>query len=808
MKKSVIVLCILIIIPFVFADAVPVVDQCFGKCPEKITSKEFVKMFPILKSQIEFLIVPKSLKPLLGDQKMNVQIQAKDEEFIFGVTIKDGRVIDVVEKGYISPTMAVSLSDRTLTSILTASNPVKVVESALAEGRIVIEGEGFFNTARALGTKAYSLFAIPEHYFELNPFACMNISENERIILRETKFGIKIPKDYDVIIPPFEAKCSKDMSFNTRISVPQNYLDIQVLRCNTSICTPLDVMPVETLSCGEDIIKVYRQEEYFNLSLAPINIPTKKELLNSGDSVSAGRLILTVANTTQPVNIRISSPTKTLKQPKNPSLKILGAPVIVASDQSASARIVLPYISDPSIDPDSVSAYSLIDEAWVYLGGSIDKQTFTFSTNVNLEIDENIFALFGQICVNCKKPALERVYDSLSGTKDAVILVHGLGVSPATYQDIIDDIRQTQQPFQAWTFGYPYKQPIEENAQNLADNLEKNNDEFENIYFVGHSLGGIIIQEALKYAEKNKLSFLNKIRKVILVSVPNNGVVDEGIFNDLLNILVNSKIPGWFDINTQVVQELIKGKLVDRVSGIEYSVIAGIQPYEFTKLLGVKEKNDGIVPVKSAQNVGGIYVNNRCDNYWELDVPHTLIVEHPIARNILEKIVSKEVRKDITDRALLGNQQYFELSMPFCPKESLVIVGKHVASEKAPDKICGCGNGYCGVDEDAISCPTDCATIFRKEFYCSSELKWGLLTAFILLLIITLSVNRYVKNYSARHKSFFTIVSASIILLLLLILINILCTFNMWLFILELLLALIFSRKLWNLWKKPIKMLK
>ncbi|MFC1800817.1 esterase/lipase family protein, partial [Nanoarchaeota archaeon] len=360
--------------------------------------------------------------------------------------------------------------------------------------------------------------------------------------------------------------------------------------------------------------------------------------------------------------------------------------------------------------------------------------------------------------------------------ENAVLMVHGLGSSPEAYNDVINDIRLTRQPWQAWTFGYPSDKSNVENAKAFADEIEANVDKFENIYVVAHSLGAIVSQQALNYAytenmiNPGKYTFINKVRKSILIGAPNDKMGGSEMFFNLARYYVNLKTnEKLFNPNSRGVLELLEGNSIPRVPFIKYYVIAGTRPYEFNtaffkvtteKVFDVIEPNDGIVTVRSAQHIGDTYINNSCENYFEIDGTHTDLIENPDSRIIIEKIIATEILKDMVQLGELGKNKYYKLHVNSCSSnEKYVIIGKRIKEEKAADPSgCSCGNGYCGVDEDETTCPVDCARFFRKENICSNTAFFGLLS--LILLVI---VSSFMSGLTIKSKGMLNNVTNSLI---------------------------------------------
>ena len=121
---------------------------------------------------------------------------------------------------------------------------------------------------------------------------------------------------------------------------------------------------------------------------------------------------------------------------------------------------------------------------------------------------------------------------------------------------------------------------------------------------------------------------------------------------------------------------------------------------------------------------------------------------------IIEKLIAREIEKDIKDRAMAGSSQYIQLQIPECSADDkYVIVGKAVKKEKVEDKTgCSCGNGYCGAGEDQLTCPTDCARFFREENLCKPAIAATALFGLIALAAISIMIYYAVQQESLQRR--------------------------------------------------------
>jgi len=194
---------------------------------------------------------------------------------------------------------------------------------------------------------------------------------------------------------------------------------------------------------------------------------------------------------------------------------------------------------------------------------------------------------------------------------------------------------------------------------------------------------------------------------------------------------------------------------------VQYYVIAGTRPYEFNlglftltteQLLGVIDENDGIITAVSAQHIGeDRFIDNTCDNYFEVNLTHTDLIDHPIPRRVMARIITEDIAIKEHEKAVIGYNQYLRVKIPQCSeKEVYVVVGKRIDPLAAKSVLdCGCGNNVCGIDESIETCPQDCAQISML----SSYEKWAFVVSRLVVLVITLGVAGVLWLVFGRKKS-------------------------------------------------------
>ncbi|HIH39728.1 TPA: hypothetical protein HA219_03345 [Candidatus Woesearchaeota archaeon] len=582
-----------------------------------------------------------------------------------------------------------------------------------------------------------------------------------------TDYSRQIMPGYELLVNPFKLDC-KSSSAKLTFSVPDSYTNITALKCFEGKCGPVDMETATELKCGAKIFEdITRKTNLLTPEMFPVEIIHSE--INQGETelVSGNTQIIFAENTKG--KIILDKMSTSVPEAKNARIRITGTPVELTFEtpQAGQISITLPYVVPEHVDELSTAIYILNKSSsrWIYIGGDLDKAQKTVSVSITdiakySENNKAVLAPMALLCLNCFDSRLEKIYDG--GSRDSVVLVHGFENSPERFEDIINDIKLTKQPWQAWTFGYPSNLPIEDTAKDFADLLQLNAKDSDFVYIAAHSMGGLIAQQAIRYAyEQNQgkanppYSFVNKIIKVVLIAAPNKGALSKdpsNIFNTLLNA---DTLAGLFNVKSKVISDLIDGKQIAQVPGVQYLVIAGTQSYEFSKYLGITEKNDGLITVSSAQTIGGEEIANACYDFWAINATHTNILNNYDSRKLVERIVAAEIAKDISNKAIMGHSQYFDLEISSCtPNEQYVIIGTPLRKEAIPNPgLCSCGNGVCGADENEVSCPNDCAKLEKPKgnlldlllhFKPLRNLAIGLVV--IVTLIILLSRRRRVSS--------------------------------------------------------------
>ncbi len=618
----------------------------------------------------------------------------------------------------------------------------------------------------------------PEEFKETD-ISCLFVEKKaaqERLSAERTELDERfIPGGYEAVISPFRIKCADD-DLDLTLNLPDNFNNLKVLRCRNEKCEEIERQESkEELICGGEEIRELRKkqiESSINYILPDelVGFPEQESSMQTFENTlsSNGYGVEFNQKIVRGLSIVIRPPRISIPQPNNPSLSIIGTPLMIKLGarltEPLPARIKIPYPLLYNYDIESLAIYHYKSGLWEYVGGKVNTTSKTVVADVKNIFDyldsnnEAVFAVGGIKCIACQVSQLRNLYDP--GTREAIILVHGFVSSSETWQPFIDDIVLNKQPWQVWTFSYPFSKSINGIADEFSEAMEISSGRYDEVYIVAHSLGAFVVQEALHNAQNNGLPYVKKVKKVILVGSPNDGTPGIEIYENLFRFLINEKSPySLFNVKSSILRELSAGKQVPIVQGIDYYVVAGAMSYEFNlglfkvsteRLLEFIVPNDGITTTFGAQHVGNMYINNSCKDYFEINLTHTELIDHPTSRKVIERIITKETAEVEEDKAIIGYNQYLRVRVKDCSSEDhYIVVGKRISESHTISPLnCACSNGVCGEGEDETNCPIDCARIEPQQNICliAPILIYILLTITMLITSLSLGINALRKD--------------------------------------------------------------
>jgi len=117
--------------------------------------------------------------------------------------------------------------------------------------------------------------------------------------------------------------------------------------------------------------------------------------------------------------------------------------------------------------------------------------------------------------------------------------------------------------------------------------------------------------------------------------------------------------------------------------------------------------------------IGGQKFNKQCEDYYELNVNHVDLDDHPKAIRTIERVLNKDLATQNPDAAFVGYNQYLRVAVSNCNQRDMYfIIGRKISEQKTYDPtLCQCGNSYCNEGETFKNCPSDCLIggIFNKN---------------------------------------------------------------------------------------------
>ncbi|MEM4242750.1 MAG: hypothetical protein QXM31_02520, partial [Candidatus Woesearchaeota archaeon] len=578
-----------------------------------------------------------------------------------------------------------------------------------------------------------------------------------------------IPYGYEVIAN-FSTACLNGSTIDLSINIPDNFEDIRAFLMTPDGASevPAGVSP-ESLCGGMSTQDVRGQQisqaraDSYSVEEMPAIVQQQARLkLGETAILQDSGYAVEIINAETPVSVKMSMPRKDVPYPTNPSARIVGTPLLITFDSriSGKVRITFPNAVPEFVDPSSLRIAALVGGSWRTIddiaveGASItatlsDIMPFLAQGEDGYEV---IVALIGVHCMNCITAALDKVYDGM-GSREAVVLVHGITTDSLRWQFLIDDFVQTKAPIQVWTFSYPLSMQPDKAAAELSSLLEQHASEFDRVHFITHSMGGIEVQLALNNARQKGFSYLRKVGSVVLAGQPGLGSPTAGVYSRLFAFLLNVKSAAMlFSMDSPMLMQAVEGRQVERVPGIQYFVLAGRQPYKFTMSLfrynNTYLPNDGIITTASARTVGGREIANMCIDYFEAPLTHTDLVDSQIARRVMERLVLRDIARNNPDIAIAGYNKFVNIAAA-CKPGTYVVVGKRISEDAAADPLnCNCGNGVCGEGEDETNCPSDCAVRIGAFYLCRIS-PWLLYPAMFALLG---AVSAYAYFAIIRHR--------------------------------------------------------
>jgi pimeloyl-ACP methyl ester carboxylesterase len=172
------------------------------------------------------------------------------------------------------------------------------------------------------------------------------------------------------------------------------------------------------------------------------------------------------------------------------------------------------------------------------------------------------------------------------------VLTHGLWVTRHTLFGW--RARFERRGVEAVAFGYPSREPLADNTRRFAAFV--NSQSAENIYLLGHSLGGLLI---LRFLAQRDVSMRAPVRRAVLAGSPAAGSVSA-------RRLAHWRYGRWLLGGANPVFERAPQAASDRKAlSAEVGVIAGSHSIGLGRLMGrLPAPNDGAIQVSETQFPG------------------------------------------------------------------------------------------------------------------------------------------------------------------------------------------------------------
>ncbi|MDF2379235.1 MAG: Ig-like domain-containing protein [Candidatus Gracilibacteria bacterium] len=580
---------------------------------------------------------------------------------------------------------------------------------------------------------------------ELNTIKTSTLVCADSELLREIREeSISVPYDppegFSVIGKPFSIACVDGVE-NTTLSVPQNYLDVEAFRCTDGECFSTEIQKTEVVTCGDELLSQTVTRERFDgiVDIGKLDLPRE---LSQYSAIVEDRYL------------SVSLFEDGFDVPLHPSLVMVSSPVVIASaDDMSLVQLSFPAVTDPRINEESLQLYAYLSgtDKWQLVDGQVELQRDGDQISVSGDLtqyqDDNStmkLVLMGLKCVNkCKERSFEKVYEPFRTTRAAIVLVHGLGSDNSSWGSFIDQIRRTQQPFQVWTYHYPVEDSLNINGSDLASQLENSADEYDALYIVGHYTGGLVAQEAINTAFRQNLivpetyRFIPKINHVITLGTPEKSYDSEAPLLTLYEELMELDEANLFYLSDDLKKDLIgKRFFYPQLPTVDYSKIIVSERDDISQNAPIPKWYESLSSLEPQETV------------FEVPTSQINMLSDPLSQKMLGQLISRDIREYITDQALLGYEQYYNLRLSDCaPSDQVILIGRKVDPLYMNDGVgMSCGNGYCGLDESSDSCPIDCARFFRKEN--TSYL------LFFLLVLFTAGFGFAMRKSWARYQNF------------------------------------------------------
>ncbi len=452
--------------------------------------------------------------------------------------------------------------------------------------------------------------------------------------------------------------------------------------------------------------------------------------------------VLLASGLVAPLSITLSLPDEAVPV-NNPEMRVVTAFAMTLENYHVPEQLEIKV----PVPADDLTGWLFVryGDIWVKLDGKreADKVVVKLTSEQILQYfkgDDKISALFAVLSVvdpNEIADKVVKVYDG--GGETAVIFVQGITTTRMSVKKFVQEYSMSRDPAKVYAYYYTPTKTLPELAKTLAEGASSEllKDGVKEVYLVPYSFGGLVAQDALRYSKEHSLTLASLTNKVVYVGTPFGGTPVIDVWNRFFSYIANTKVSaGLLGVDEDILNVLVTGKQETGPSvEAEYGLVIGTRTYPFTSTF-FDVTNDGVVDDPSAHPQW--FVERKfCDpNVLRVELTHDQLPGAWPVRDFVYKLTNKDKVRNYPNAPILGYSQSVDIRYKDCqPGDVVVIVGDKGPEESRPH-ACACGDGICGIDENAKTCPQDCADVWQNLNLCLF-LPWGINAILMLLLIVS-----------------------------------------------------------------------
>jgi hypothetical protein len=443
-----------------------------------------------------------------------------------------------------------------------------------------------------------------------------------------------------------------------------------------------------------------------------------------------------------PLSITLSLPEEAVPV-NNPEMRVVTAFVMTLENYHAPEQLEVKV----PVPADDLTGWLFVryGDIWVKLDGKRegDKVVVKLTSEQILQYfkgDDKISALFAVLSVvdpNEIADKVVKIYDG--GGETAVIFVQGITTTRMSVKRFVQEYQMARDPSKVYAYYYTPTKDLPVLAKTLAEQASNEilKDGIKEVYLVPYSFGGLVAQDALTYAKQNHLALAALTNKVVYVGTPFGGTPVIDVWNRFFSYIANTKVSaGLLGVEEDVLNVLVTGKQEPGPSvEAEYGLVIGTRTYPFTSTF-FDVTNDGVVDDPSAHPQWFIE-RKYCDpNVLRVDLTHDQLPGAWPVRDFVYKLTNKDKIRAYPNAPILGYSQSVDVKDPSCQPGDVIVIVADKGPEESRPQACGCGDNVCGLDENAQTCPQDCADVWQSLNLCLF-LPWGINAILMLLLIVS-----------------------------------------------------------------------